>query len=159
MNIFYLSRDPEKAARMQCDKHIVKMPLETAQLLSTAHVELDLNQVAYRATHKNHPSAVWARSNRSNYKWLFEHFRALCFEYQDRYGKVHKSFQDHIDALKIYPENLPDGIFQDPPQCMPDECKRDCAVLAYRVYYKHKADDWLRKGRPMRWTNVLQTNR
>lgn len=151
MNIFYLSRDPEKAARMQCDKHIVKMPLETAQLLSTAHVELDLNQVAYRATHKNHPSAVWARSNRSNYKWLVEHFRALCFEYQDRYGKVHKSFQDHIDALKIYPENLPDGIFQDPPQCMPDECKRDCAVQAYRVYYKYKADDWLNRGRPMTW--------
>lgn len=151
MNIFYLSKDPDRAAKLQCDKHIVKMPLETAQLLSTAHVELDLNQVAYRATHKNHPSAVWARSNRSNYKWLVEHFKALCFEYQDRYGKVHKSFNDHIDALKIYPENLPEGAFYPPPQCMPDECKRDDAVLGYRVYYKHKADEWAKRGMSMKW--------
>ena len=65
MNLFYLHRDPVEAARLQCDRHVVKMILETAQMLSTAHLELDGKQVAYKATHKNHPSTVWVRSSAS----------------------------------------------------------------------------------------------
>ena len=56
MNIFYLSRDPHEAARLQCDRHVVKMILETGQLLSTAHVEIDGVQVAYKGAFKNHRS-------------------------------------------------------------------------------------------------------
>ena len=67
MNLFYLHRDPVEAARMQCDRHVVKMILETAQMLSTAHIELDGIQVAYKATHKNHPSTVWVRSSAAAY--------------------------------------------------------------------------------------------
>jgi len=164
MNIFYLDRDPYKAARMQCDKHIVKMILETAQLLSTAHIELDGKQVAYKSTHKNHPSAVWVRSNPRHYRWAHQHLMALGREYERRYGKTHKTIRDHGKALETLPVALDEmfnGVvlqnispYTDPPQCMPDECKRDCTVLAYRVYYEHKANEWLQKGRPMKWTNI-----
>ena len=75
MNIFYLSKDPEKAAWFQCDKHIVKMPLETAQMLCTAHRELDGDEYAdeqglYKRAYWNHPCTIWARESRQNYQWL-----------------------------------------------------------------------------------------
>jgi len=151
MNIFYLSRDPHEAARLQCDRHVVKMILETGQLLSTAHVELDGVQVAYKGAFKNHPSAVWVRQSLQNYRWLRRHLTALGDEYTRRYGKVHATIQKHSEALLRPPNAIPDGSFTDPPQCMPDECKRDDAVLAYQVYYNHKADDWDARGMPMKW--------
>ena len=86
MNIFYLDKDPKKCAEMHCDKHVVKMILEYAQLLSTAHRVLDGNEWAdhvglYKATHKNHPSAIWARESAGNYFWLNKLFQELCKEY------------------------------------------------------------------------------
>jgi len=151
MNIFYLDRDPHEAARLQCDRHVVKMILETAQLLSTAHNELDGTQVAYKSTHKNHPSAVWARANRKNYTWLQRHLMALGDEYTRRYGRVHKTIQTHSQSLLEPPRGISDGDFTDPPQCMPDECKRPDAVQGYQVYYNYKADDWDARGIPMKW--------
>ena len=152
MNIFYLSRDPTQAAQAQCDRHVVKMILETAQLLSTAHVELDGNQVAYKATHKNHPSAIWVRSSLDHYEWTLYHLEALGSEYERRYKKVHKTIREHFKALQRPPVAL-QGIrgFTDPPQCMPDECKRSDAVLGYQIYYNFKADDWDARGMPMKW--------
>jgi len=82
MNIFYLDKDPRICAENHCDKHCVKMILEYAQLLSTAHRVLDgdpnqelpdgRQDVLYKATHVNHPSAVWVRQNEANYKWLYK---------------------------------------------------------------------------------------
>ena len=101
MNIFRLDNDPFVAAYNQCNKHVVKMCLETAQLLSTAHRVLDgedANPDLYKATHKNHPSAVWARENSSNYLWLMQHFDALLLEYAFRYYKRHASSRlKHIE--------------------------------------------------------------
>lgn len=152
MNIFYLSRDPVEAARLQCDRHVVKMILETAQLLSTAHHELDGESPAYKATHKNHPSAVWVRESLDHYEWTVYHLEALGREYKRRYSKVHRTIREHFKALQQAPEAL-QGIrgFTDPPQCMPDECKRADPVLGYQIYYNYKADDWDARGIPMRW--------
>jgi hypothetical protein len=151
MNIFYLDSDPHEAARLQCDKHVVKMILETAQLLSTAHNELDGGQIAYKTTHKNHPSAVWARKSLDNYLWLYRHLEGLGSEYTKRYGKVHLSIQKHSKSLSEPPRAIPSDDFTDPPQCMPDECKRSDAVLGYMVYYNYKADQWAENGSPMKW--------
>ena len=152
MNIFYLSRDPHEAAKLQCDRHVVKMILETAQLLSTAHVELDGEQVAYKATHKNHPSAVWVRSSANAYIWAWHHLKALGREYERRYKKVHKTIREHFRALQRPPGALQSlSGFTDPPQCMPDECKSSDAVVAYQTYYNYKADDWESRDMPMRW--------
>lgn len=155
MNVFYLDRDPEKAASVQCDQHVVKMILESAQLLSTAHHELDGESPAYKPTHKNHPSAVWARSDVSHYDWLYRHMLALGDEYTRRFGKVHLTIQKHAKTLKKPPKAIENRVFSDPPQCMPEECKRLKAVHGYRVYYKRKADDWAEAGRPMRYTKAV----
>ena len=157
MNIFYLDRDPEIAAQMMCDKHVVKMILESAQMLSTAHRVLDGDEHAdnvgmYKMTHKNHPSAIWARTNSSNYEWLWEHMEALMTEYTHRYGKHHATERlDH--SLWEFPKNIfhGDNEFTDPPQCMPDYCKNDDAVSAYQTYYILEKSDfatWKRRDKP-----------
>ena len=140
MNIFYLDEDPTTAAQWQCDRHVVKMILESAQLLSTAHRELDGDEWAdevglYKSTHKNHPSAAWVRASSDNYRWLYLHFYALCDEYRYRYGKEHKTWQKLGLALAEVPMNIPGDDFTDPPQCMPDVYKHASTVQAYRNYY------------------------
>ena len=72
MNIFYLHEDPKKAAEYQYNKHVVKMILESAQMLCTAHHLLDGPDadVPYKIAHKNHPSTVWARQSSQNYACL-----------------------------------------------------------------------------------------
>lgn len=154
MNIFYLSRDPVLCAEMHCDKHVVKMILETAQLLSTAHHMLG-STAPYKPTHKNHPSAVWARSGRYQYRWLYELLEALSSEYTQRYGKVHLTWQKCSQALSEAPKGIPEIEWTDPPQCMPDECKDPTgAVIAYRNYYMFKRAEWLNRGIEMRWRGV-----
>lgn len=144
MNIFYLHNRAEVAAHMHCDKHCVKMILETAQLLSTAHRVLDGNKYAdevglYKATHINHPSSIWVRESDENYQWTVDLLYHLCEEYFDRYQRTHKT-ERLLTHLDRYPKNIPLGEFTQPPQCMPDEYKCDDSILAYRTYYnKDKA--------------------
>ena len=143
MNIFYLNSDPVLAAQMQCDKHVVKMILESAQLLCTAHRVLDGEKSAdtiglYKLAHKNHPSAIWARERRANYNWLFKHMKALMAEYTYRYNGKHHASERLLEWLAITPIclitcKLP---FTPPPQCgMSDKYKSDDTVLAYQQYY------------------------
>ena len=73
MNIFYLDEDTEICAQYHCDKHVVKMILEYAQILCTVLHELG-QEAPYRPTHRNHPCTVWARESLDNWIWL----RALC---------------------------------------------------------------------------------
>jgi len=141
MNIFFLHTDPAVSAVCQVNKHIVKMPLETAQILCTAHRHLDGDGYAdqhdlYKVAHLNHPSTVWARSSKSHYEWLISHFEALLAEKLRRYPHrpPHKS-GELLDALRKVPDNMPDDGFIPPPQCMPDEYKHSDTVKAYRNYY------------------------
>jgi len=155
MNIFYLNRKPDIAAQMMCDKHVVKMILESAQMLSTAHRVLDGDEYAdrvglYKMTHKNHPSSIWARSAHENYDWLWAHMDALMKEYTYRYGKHHATERMIHDLWKP-PYNLPVGDFTDPPQCMPDYCKSGDVVTAYHKYYIMEKSDfatWKRRDKP-----------
>ena len=148
MNIFYLSPSPKWAARSQCDKHVVKMVLETAQMLCSAQRWYGAeDDHLYADTHKHHPSAVWARANNQNYKWLHEHFMYLSEEYTLRYMRRHKSAIALLEPLRRVPDGIPRGNFFTPPQCMPAEFKHPCTVTAYKAYYRHKA-----KTVDMRWT-------
>lgn len=140
MNVFFLHRHPQMCAMHHCDKHVVKMILEYAQLLSTAHHMLSPYPMdeLYKLTHKNHPSAKWVRKSGEHYKWTFELFRNLCKEYTHRYGKVHKT-----EKLIPYLCSLPINIalyekWSDPPLAMDDDCKMGDAILSYRTYYKYK---------------------
>jgi len=139
MNIFYLSTDPEKAAQMMYSKHVVKMILESAQLLCTAHVISDGEKadVPYKVTHKNHPSAIWARESTSNYKWLYNHMLALGEEYTRRYGKTHLTIIKCKGVLSKAPVNVTKTDFTPMPQCMPDQYKVEGnSVEAYWNYYE-----------------------
>lgn len=143
MNIFVLARDPVRAAEMQCDQHVVKMPLETAQMLSTAHhvvgTDVDKEKI-YGKTHVNHPCSKWVRENSANYEWTFEHFKGLLKEFNKRYDNEH-ACGELIPYLKGLP-NLPEDKITDQrtsfAQAMPEEHKKEDAVEAYREYYREE---------------------
>jgi len=140
MNIFYLSHCPKQAAEYQYNKHVVKMILETAQLLCTAHHELGSTiEVPYKPTHKNHPSAIWVRSSAEAYMWAYEHMLALGAEYTRRYGKQHLTISKCKDLLYTLPLNISNNDYVQPPQCMPDEYKvENDSVSAYWNYYENE---------------------
>jgi hypothetical protein len=161
MNIFYLDRDPVIAAQMMCDKHVVKMILESAQMLSTAHRVLDGDEYAnevglYKLAHKNHPSTIWVRSSNEHYAWLYKHMIALMKEYTYRYGKHHAT-ERLIEPLKQQPKYITVSGYIDPPQCMPDQCKEDATIPAYRKYYiveKSSFAKWTKRSKPDWWENA-----
>ena len=132
MNIFYLHKDPHEAAKLQYNKHVVKMILESAQILCTAHHEVmgENADVPYKRAHVNHPSTIWARRSANNYEWLYHHFVALSAEYKRRYGKEHLSYTKCKDKLSVLPGGLSFTGLTDMPQCMPDEYK-DLNVYKY----------------------------
>lgn len=134
MNIFFLDRDIHKCVEYHCDKHVVKMILEYAQLLcSVHHMTGTGTEQMYKLTHKNHPDAIWARQSTENYAYLISLATLLGEEYTFRYGKVHKSI-GVIESLP-YPE-LPDAAFTEPPKCVHDDFKEiGDTVEAYRRYY------------------------
>lgn len=137
MNIFYLHSSPVKAAAYMYNKHVVKMILESAQLLCTAHIMLDGDNanVPYKATHKNHPSAIWTRESIENYYWVYDHMLALGKEYTQRYGKQHLTITKCKDILSKPPKNLTKIESTEIPQCMPDEFKNTNPVVGYWNYY------------------------
>jgi hypothetical protein len=138
MNIFYLDKDPKLAAQYHCDKHIVKMILESAQLLSTAWHELRPGKAAlmdiYKSTHKNHPSAVWVRKDARHYRWLANLMTELCKEYTLRYGRIHAS-ERLLKQLAKEPNTESNFRFIPPPQCMPEQYQCADTIQAYRNYY------------------------
>lgn len=167
MNLFYLDRSPQSCAAQHCDSHVIKMIIEYAQLLSTAHRILDGKESVelvngrrlkrwtlpfgdndyYLASHVNHPDAVWCRTSSENYKFLYRLFVALCDEYTHRYGKTHATETKCKLPLGKLPDNIPTGPFTDPPLTMPDEYKVDDAVVSYQNLYVGS------KSRFAKWTN------
>ena len=162
MNIFYLDKDPAVAAQMSCDKHVCKMIIESAQMLSTAHRMIDgkqytgktktgrnikrwlhpnsnLEKTLYLACHTGHPSTVWVMSSAYHYTWLYKHMIALHKEWQLRYGhkEEHKTIKLLGDILKHPPMNIQlNKIATEPTPAMPEYCKvPGDSIASYRKYY------------------------
>lgn len=139
MNIFYLHDDPKLCAQQTCDKHVVKMIVESAQLLCTAHHVLDEGNAIpnlYKPTHPKHPSAIWCRQTDSNYVWLWCLLVSLCKEYTYRYNKIHKCQRDGlVSRLMNLPANIPAGPFTPPTPAMPDQYKNGDVMQSYHNYY------------------------
>ena len=161
MNIFALHESPEVSAEMACDKHVVKMILESAQLLCTVHRVLDGTEytdltkngrkikrwrldndikenLLYKAGWLKHPSTVWLMQSAYNYNWLYRHMMALNEEFKKRYkGVDHLAIAKLSRVLRNPPKNIPlnkQGTLPTP--AMPDECKVPGDVVAsYRKYY------------------------
>lgn len=172
MNIFYLDRSPAICASLHCDKHVVKMILESAQLLSTAHRVLDgmlvdkkyilpdeREDVLYKATHMNHPSAIWTRSGIEQYRWVHDLLYFLIYEYRTRYKKEHKT-ERLLPPLLNAPIHINwEAPWTDPPQCMPEDVQNSDPVTAYRDYYaKYKSDiaKWAHGPEPDWWNETIQ---
>lgn len=182
MNIFYLHNDPKTCAQMHNDKHVVKMIIEYAQLMSTAHRLLDgvlyldktvngrsikrwrlegkSDTLIMKASHINHPSAVWTRANSQNYIWLYRLWYYLCEEYTHRYGKTH-SVEIRMKSSQLYlvPKNIVNGKFYEPTPAMPDKYKIvGNSIESYKQYYLHEKDhlaSWKFRKTPDWWTNKL----
>ena len=169
MNIFVLSTDPIEAAVQQCDKHVPKMLVESGQMLSTAHRVLDgaetkrrsksgktmvkywdlyegsddleAELLYYKAVHVKHPCTIWTMESDANYRWHWEHARALAKEYTYRYGKIHKTEKELLWNIQAPPRNIPKGpmtpfrlAMTANPECIfPDD-----PVKSYRAFYHTK---------------------
>lgn len=159
MNIFFLSANPYQAAKYHCDKHVVKMILETAQMLSTVcHLRNIYTEGLYKPTHKNHPSTIWVGTSFANYTWTMKLLDGLLVEYSYRYGKKHKTLNVYRRIFDTswklsFPETY-DGY----PLCMPEQYKSgvdntnlERVVDAYRNYYineKAYFATWKRREKP-----------
>jgi hypothetical protein len=132
MNIFFLDKNPKIAARMQCDKHVVKMILETAQMLSTA-ARAQGHDIGYKSAYPNHPMTLWVNESPHNYAWAIIHAFELCKEYTKRYDKVHKTQSVIYDLYDVC--NGDYAQMTEPPKCMPDEYKTNDYIQSYRNYY------------------------
>tara|TARA_R100001082_G_scaffold109014_1_gene85309 strand:- start:322 stop:786 length:465 start_codon:yes stop_codon:yes gene_type:complete len=154
MNIFAVDTDPKIAAQQLCDKHVVKMILESAQMLCSVFPNGD---APYRRAFYNHPCTKWARESAENYEWLLDHAYAMCQEYTRRYGKVHKS----LDAISwcgsnYHKLNMPRKGLTKFAQAMPEQYKNSCGVTAYRSYYngeKAYFAKWSKRETPS-WFNA-----
>ena len=180
MNIFVLDKDPVVAAQMLCDKHVSKMIVESAQMLSTAHRLLDgvpekrpsrsgktmqayyafndvRDDIYYRVVHKGHPCTKWTMESLQNYDWHYGHFVAMGKEFAYRRNKDHKTFLQLGQILAAPPENIPNiGLteFAQAMQAYPECMVEGDAVQAYRNYY-HRAKpfakwEWKREA-PSWW--------
>ncbi len=144
MNIFVLDKDIEKCATFHCDKHVVKMILESAQILSTS-VRLSGLDVGYKITHPNHPCSLWASESLANWKWLRELAKALNKEYRYRFERKvnHKSF----DLIQTLPSPKIKDLGLTPfAQVMPEQYQHKNPVTAYRKYYKEE------KSKILKWS-------
>lgn len=160
MNIFVLHRNPGRAARMLCDKHVSKMILETAQMLSTVAVSLGYEDPClYKPVHAKHPCTLWAGVNKWNWRWLCHHGLAMSDEFEYRYNNRHKSSEviRFIYENDMRPKGKPYGVinWMTPfAQAMPEQYKNKDAVTAYRNYYlgeKKRFAKWTKRKPPAWW--------
>ena len=164
MNIFVTDSCPVQSARNLPDKHIVKMPLETCQMLSIIYSDwyygvgklYKSDGKPYRTAHgafRNHPCTQWAAANQYNLAWLICHGLALCKEYTLRYNKIHTCQDVLLQAQRIYARCFDVPIHDAAVVCMhdnsftramPESIKFDTTIdtiTAYKQYLNTKP--WL----------------
>ena len=165
MNRFLIDHHPDAIAKALCDQHIVKMPLEEAQMLCTAvwfhrpdiHEQLKLykpchintkyheqNKAMLESSGKKlkvtgHPCTLWAMETQANYAFAYSLYTSMLCEYHHRYGKWHGAGK-HSKALNYAQQFIPEGGLTPHPQCFSghDDLKtdEDWPIVAYRAFYK-----------------------
>ena len=137
MNIFHLHKDPKICAEYHCDKHVVKMILETAQMLSTAYRRnFGDNDDLYKTAYPKHPMTIWVGDSGGNFNWSMRLLDQLLYQYTMRYNKVHKTIRIYESLLGKHTRwQCWKTEFTPPPQCMPDEYKHKDYITAYKQYY------------------------
>ena len=152
MNIFATDKCPIKSAQNMCDTHVVKMVLESAQLLCSYLNEQNI-ETPYKSTHLKHPCSLWLKESALNRYWLFEHFEGLLNEYKHRYNKTHACEKLRSLFIQCFEECMWTNYFNEIEKfalAMPNEHKTDCPIQSYRKYYLSKQKTMKIK---MKWTN------
>ena len=148
MNIFAIYADDIKAnVELLDDKRLVKMVLETAQLLATAihHVG---GTATYKSTHVNHPCSIWTRRSQANYGWLLSYFVAINDEYTYRFNKNHKCLgylPEFTVAVNLFPIASQIDLHEN---CTPLK-----ELPVYEAYRLTMIDKWRNDKRLPKWTN------
>lgn len=161
MNVFAVHPSPEFSAAVLADQHVVKMTLESTQILCTA---LQLRGVEhtslYRPTHKHHPCTIAAAQDRHYFWWIVEHGFALAAEYLQRFGKAHGALGRLELAARLSPQSRPHSILAPKhwPLAMPDEFKSDDPHASYTRYLRAKYATWTAEGRAPRWKRQIPNN-
>ena len=175
MNLFACDQHPVRAAQSLPDKHVVKMCIENAQMLAVAlgpihgygwgSIRKKDGFPYSERSHFNHPSTKWVRATHANLAWTIVHGLALCSEYMYRYDKVHASVIAHLDAKRLFTENLGSlSIWRDVDsfeRAMPEHIKSDQSitdVIAYRIYlvnHKPWASWKVESRKPTWWTQSV----
>ena len=166
MNIFVTSPDPAECAAVLADAHVIKMAVETAQILSSAlhrmgfvrpsgcGVGLALGHCFYKPTHTGHPCVMWAARDPRNFGWLVKHGIFLCAEYSRRFGGKRHGSLDVIERAAEAAMRLP-GYSSEPPSAFarvfPDAFADLSVHSGYRAYLKAKYQSWPESRQ--RWTN------
>lgn len=167
MNVFVTDVSPSKSAQVLPDKHIVKMPLETCQMVSIIFSKWyydwgTINKIdgtpynTVKGAFRNHPCTKWAADNHYNLAWLITHGIHLCFEYEHRYQKRHSCLNTLEEAMVIFHNNAKISISEHTnvkefTRAMPDEYKLDDSIdtfTAYKMYVASKpwvCDNYLRR--------------
>lgn len=162
MNVFFTNKNPIVAAKEHCKVHTRKMIVEYAQLLSTAHHELDSKplQGIYKTTHKNHPSAIWVRKDLYNYNWVLHCALELCKIYTKHTNKLHAT-EKILKLLLTPPTNIPCNGFINPPVAAPDKYKGigifQGVDKAYQLYLSDKFKEWTSREKPIKVEFYTQT--
>jgi len=154
MNIFVLDYNPKICAKYHCDRHVVKMILESAQILSTvinSKLKMEVTDL-YKSTHVNHPVVKWVKKSKQNFDWLLELSLYLCDEYNDRYEKTHKSLKV-LERCALFSKIFRDKGLTPFALCMPDEYKTNDVVESYRNYYiaEKRFAKWKKGNIPEWW--------
>lgn len=156
MNLFCLDLDPKLCAQAHVNRHVVKMPLETTQMLNQALIKRLPGYVpVYRPTHPHQPVTQWSHASRGNFNWMRDLGIELCLEYTHRYGKRHKC-QDILESFELLGRQ---AIFPQEARtpfalCIDDEFKGSNPVKSYRDFYRVKKAhlaEWKNRSRPEWW--------
>ena len=164
MNIFAIEGsgneiDWVKSAKSQDNYRVVKMILESCQMLCTTLNELSGDKVTtYKSTHKNHPSSKWARESSANFTFLILHTSALIQEYKQRFnGKNHKCEKVLAECIKLFdPKLFPCDQPTALPLCMPEEFKSKSTVESYRKFYASKPRMRYPKNKIPEWFDLYR---
>lgn len=148
MNIFVSNPCPIKSAQALDNRRVIKMILESTQLLSTA-INFYGGKAPYKSTHINHPCSIWTRTSKANAHWLLDHLKALCNEYTSRYNKVHKCVE-YINTLEDMVNIIPDGSLTEFKNCTNFK-DIDDVFLAYQVALADKWEQDTLKGYEPKW--------
>lgn len=153
MNLFRTSADAVESAHVLADQHVIKMAVEASQILaSAARMNGLMHPDLYKATHKKHPCVLWAAGSQEAAASTMAHGLALCQEYQNRFGKPHKSLKQLLLIQQLGFDSFPTNPAGEGPKCVPKELSKLPLHQAYRETLLQKYAEW---KKPPRWTNTL----